>query len=52
MGQSRQEWAIRKGAAGSPTGVGLRDLTRRDPALVASDVARLRVLYGEQLGLW
>ena len=59
--QNRREWAIRKGRAGSPLGDPrgarrrareLRDLARLDPGLVATEVARLRVLYGEQLGLW
>lgn len=59
--ENRREWAIRRAHAGSPLGDPrgarqrareLRDLARRDPALVAADLARLRRLYGEQLPLW
>lgn len=58
---NRREWAIRRERAGSPLGDPrgsrrrareLRDMARRDPALVAADLARLRQLYGEQLALW
>ena len=59
--ENRREWAIRRGHAGSPLGDPrgsrqrareLRDLAREDPALVATELARLRALHGEQLALW
>ena len=59
--ENRREWAIRREHAGSPLGDPrgarqrareLRDLARRDPALVAADLARLRRLYGQQLKFW
>lgn len=59
--ENRREWAARRDLAGSPLGDPrgsrgrareLRDLARRDPALVAEDQARLRAIYGEQLTLW
>lgn len=59
--ENRREWAARRDLAGSPLGDPrgsrkrsreLRDLARRDPALVAADLERLRCLYGEQLTLW
>ena len=59
--ENRREWVIRREHAGSPLGDPrgarqrareLRDLARRDPALVAADLARLRRLYGQQLTLW
>ena len=58
--ENRREWAIRRDLTGSPLGDPrgsrqrareLRDLARRDPALVAADLARLRAVYGEQLPL-
>lgn len=59
--ENRREWAIRRDHAGSPLGDPrgarsrareLRDMARRDPALVAADAARLHTLYGQQLPLW
>lgn len=59
--ENRREWALRKQLTGSPLGDPrgsrrrareLRDMARKDPALVAADLARLRALYGEQLPLW
>ncbi len=59
--ENRREWAIRREHAGSPLADPrgarqrareLRDLARRDPALVAADLARLRRLFGQQLTLW
>lgn len=59
--ENRREWVARRELAGSPLGDPrgarrrareLRDLARRDPALLAAELARLRALYGEQLLLW
>ncbi|MCM3556359.1 hypothetical protein M3697_14810 [Janibacter melonis] len=59
--QNRREWSARKDLTGSPLGDArgararareLRDLARRDPALVAEDQRRLLALYGEQMHLW
>lgn len=55
--ENRREWVARRTLAGSPLsdprGSGdrarrLRDLLRRDPALVAEELLRLRLLYGDQ----
>lgn len=59
--ENRREYLGRAGLSGSPLGDPrgargrareLRDLARQDPALVATDLERLRRLYGEQLSLW
>ena len=59
--ENRREWVIRRERAGSPLGDPrgsrqrareLRDLARRDPALVAAELARLSARYGQQLTLW
>ncbi|MGL5858783.1 MAG: hypothetical protein ACRC35_10355 [Angustibacter sp.] len=59
--ENRREWAIRRALAGSPLGDPrgarrrareLRDLARQDPRLVAADLRRLAVIFGEQLPLW
>lgn len=59
--ENRREWAVRKALSGSPLGDArgarrrareLRDMARKDPQLVATDLRRLRRIYGEQLPLW
>lgn len=59
--QNRREWALRRDLAGSPLGDPrgargrareLRDMARRDPGEVATDLVRLRAMYGEQAQLW
>lgn len=59
--ENRREWVIRRTLAGSPVGDHrgsrerarvMRDLARRDPALAAVELERLRARYGQQLPLW
>lgn len=59
--ENRREWATRRQLAGSPLtdprgprrrARTLRDLARADPAGVATDLDRVRLLLGEQLPLW
>lgn len=58
---NRREFLARRDLAGSPLGDPrgsrararqLRDLARRDPALLTQELERLRRRYGEQLPLW
>lgn len=59
--ENRREWSARRDVIGSPLGDArgarrrareLRDLARIDPALAATDLARLRRVFGEQPELW